>query len=66
MAQYDATNPEARKYYWDLIDKGLFKLDWMHGWMDRLSQRRKGWKRIFSLATKLAAGSGDRFVNIFL
>jgi hypothetical protein len=22
MAVYDATNPEARAYYWDLIDKG--------------------------------------------
>jgi len=65
MAVYDATNPEARKYYWDLIDKGLFKLGLDAWWMDTTEPETEGLEENIQLGHKLAAGSGDRFVNIF-
>ena len=65
MAVYDATNPEARKYYWDLIDKGLFKLGLDAWWMDTTEPETEGLEGNIQLSHKLAAGSGDRFVNIF-
>ncbi len=65
MAVYDATNPEARKYYWNLIDKGLFKLGLDAWWMDTTEPETEGLEENIQLGHKLAAGSGDRFVNIF-
>jgi alpha-D-xyloside xylohydrolase len=65
MAVYDATNPEARKYYWDLIDKGLFKLGLDAWWMDTTEPETEGLEENIQLGHKLAVGSGDRFVNIF-
>ena len=65
MAVYDATNPEARRYYWDLIDKGLFKLGLDAWWMDTTEPETEGLEENIQLGHKLAAGSGDRFVNIF-
>jgi alpha-D-xyloside xylohydrolase len=65
MAVYDATNPEARKYYWDLIDKGLFKLGLDAWWMDTTEPETEGLEENIQLHHQLAAGSGDRFVNIF-
>ena len=44
MAVYDATNPEARKYYWDLVNKGLFSIGarcLVDGY-DRTGDRRPG------------------------
>jgi len=65
MAVYDATNPEAKKYYWDLIDKGLFKLGLDAWWMDTTEPETEGLEENIQLGHKLAAGSGDRYVNIF-
>ena len=45
MAVYDATNPEARKYYWDEVNKGLFSLGSTPGGWIRLNPKRKGKKR---------------------
>ena len=34
QALYDAFNPEARKYYWNLMDKALFKIGADAWWLD--------------------------------
>ena len=65
MAVYDPTDPEARKYYWDLIDKGLFKIGLDAWWMDTTEPETEGLEENILLRHKLAAGSGDRYVNVF-
>jgi len=65
MAVYDATNPEARKYYWDQIDKSLFKIGVDAWWMDTTEPETEGREENILLDHKLAAGSGNRYVNVF-
>ena len=63
MAVYDATNPEARKYYWNEVNKGLFSLGSDAWWMDTTEPETEGQEDNILLGHKLAAGSGDRVVN---
>jgi alpha-D-xyloside xylohydrolase len=65
MAVYDATNPEARKYYWDLVNKGLFSIGLDAWWMDTTEPETEGQEENIQLGHRLAAGSGDRYVNDF-
>ena len=65
MAVYDATSPEARKYYWDLVNKGLFSIGADAWWMDTTEPETEGQEENILLNHKLAAGSGNRFVNIY-
>jgi alpha-D-xyloside xylohydrolase len=65
MAVYDATNPEARKYYWDLMDKALFKIGIDAWWLDTTEPETEGQEENILLGHKLAIGSGDRYANIF-
>ncbi|HEU5232097.1 MAG TPA: glycoside hydrolase family 31 protein [Terriglobales bacterium] len=65
MAVYDASNHEARKYYWSLLDKGLFKLGVDAWWMDTTEPETEGQEENIQLGHKLAIGSGDRYVNLF-
>jgi alpha-D-xyloside xylohydrolase len=65
MAVYDATNPEARKYYWQLMDKALFKIGVDAWWLDTTEPETEGQEENILLGHKLAAGSGDRYVNIY-
>ena len=65
MAVYDATNPEARKYYWDQVNKGLFGIGLDAWWMDTTEPETEGQEDNIQLGHKLAAGSGDRYVNLF-
>jgi alpha-D-xyloside xylohydrolase len=65
MAVYDATNPEARKYYWELMDKALFKIGVDAWWLDTTEPETEGQEENILLGHKLFAGSGDRYVNIF-
>jgi alpha-D-xyloside xylohydrolase len=65
MAVYDATNPEARKYYWSLIDKGLFALGLDAWWMDTTEPETEGQEENIQLGHRLFLGSGDRYVNLF-
>ena len=65
MAVYDASNPDARKYYWSLIDKGLFKLGADAWWMDTTEPETEGQEENIQLGHKLSIGSGDRYVNLF-
>jgi len=63
MAAYDATNPEARKYYWDQVNKALFSIGLDAWWMDTTEPETEGQEENILLGHKIAAGSGDRFVN---
>ncbi len=65
MAVYDATNPEARKYYWDLMDKALFKIGADAWWLDTTEPETEGQEENVLLNHKLFIGSGNRYANIF-
>jgi alpha-D-xyloside xylohydrolase len=65
MAVYDATSPEARKYYWDEVNKGLFSIGLDAWWMDTTEPETEGQEDNILLNHKLAAGSGNRYVNAF-
>ncbi len=65
MAVYDATNPEARKYYWHLMDQALFKIGIDAWWLDTTEPETEGQEENILLHHKLAVGSGDRYVNIY-
>jgi alpha-D-xyloside xylohydrolase len=65
MAVYDATSPDARKYYWDIMDKALFKIGLDAWWLDTTEPETEGQEDNILLGKKLAIGSGDRFVNIY-
>jgi|CZKR01.1.fsa_nt_gi alpha-D-xyloside xylohydrolase len=65
MAVYDATNPEARKYYWDLVNKGLFNIGLDAWWMDTTEPETEGQEENILLNHKLAAGSGNRYLNAY-
>ena len=63
MAVYDATNPDARKFYWDQVNKALFTIGLDAWWMDTTEPETEGQEENILLGHKLAAGSGDRYVN---
>jgi alpha-D-xyloside xylohydrolase len=65
MAVYDATNPEARKFYWDQVNKGLFSIGADAWWMDTTEPETEGQEENILLNHKLAAGSGNRYVNAY-
>ncbi len=65
MAVYDATNPEARKFYWDQVNKGLFSIGLDAWWMDTTEPETEGQEENIQLGHKLAMGSGDRYVNLY-
>lgn len=65
MAVYDATSPEARKFYWEQVDKGLFSIGADAWWMDTTEPETEGQEDNILLNHKLAAGSGNRYVNVY-
>jgi alpha-D-xyloside xylohydrolase len=65
MGVYDATDPEARKYYWTLMEKGLFNIGIDAWWLDTTEPETEGQEENILLHHKLAIGSGDRYVNLY-
>lgn len=65
MAVYDATNPEARKYYWSLIEKGLLNLGVDAWWLDTTEPETEGQEENILLNHRLAIGSGNRYANLY-
>ena len=65
MAVYDATSADARKYYWDLVNKGLFSIGADAWWMDTTEPETEGQDENILLNHKLAAGNGNRYVNAY-
>ena len=65
MAVYDATNPAARAYYWNLMDKALFQIGADAWWLDTTEPETEGREENLMLNNKLAIGSGARYANLF-
>jgi alpha-D-xyloside xylohydrolase len=65
MALYDAFNPAARKYYWNLINTGLFKLGADAWWLDTDEPETEGRQTPILVNNKVAIGSGARYADLF-
>jgi alpha-D-xyloside xylohydrolase len=65
QALYDAFNPEARKYYWQLIDKGLFQIGGDAWWLDTDEPETEGRETNILVTNKIAWGSGARYANLY-
>ena len=65
MAVYDATNPEARKFYCRINSTSLYNIGIDAWWMDTTEPETEGQEENILLGHKLAAGSGDRYVNAY-
>ena len=65
QALYDAFNPAARKYYWGLIDKGLFKIGADAWWLDTDEPETEGRETNILVTNKVALGSGARYANLY-
>ena len=64
-ALYDATNPKARAYYWDLIDKSLFRIGVDAWWMDTTEPETEAREDNVMVRNKVAIGNGARYANLF-
>jgi alpha-D-xyloside xylohydrolase len=63
QALYDAFNPEARKYYWDLLEKALFNIGVDAWWLDTTEAETEGRETNIVATSKIALGNGARYVN---
>jgi alpha-D-xyloside xylohydrolase len=64
-ALYDASNPEARRYYWNLIDNALFKIGADAWWMDTTEPETEGREENILLDHNIWAANGARYANIY-
>jgi len=65
MALYDAFNPDARAYYWRLMEKGLFSLGVDAWWLDTTEPETEGREENILLGRTVAIGSGARYANLY-
>jgi alpha-D-xyloside xylohydrolase len=65
QALYDAFNPEARKYYWNLIDQGLFKIGVDAWWLDTTEPETEDRETNILVTNKTYLGNGARYANAF-
>jgi alpha-D-xyloside xylohydrolase len=65
QALYDAFNPAARKYYWQLINKGLFQIGADTWWLDTDEPETEGRETNILVNNKVAIGSGARYANLY-
>jgi len=65
QALYDAFNPEARKYYWNLMDKALFQIGVDAWWLDTTEPETEGQQDSILVSHKTAWGSGARYADMF-
>jgi alpha-D-xyloside xylohydrolase len=69
MALYDAFNPEARKYYWKLMEDALFRIGVDAWWLDTTEPETEGREESVLLYNKVHMDgkpvSGARYANLF-
>jgi len=65
QALYDPFNPEARKYYWKLMNDALFKIGVDAWWLDTTEPETEGRETNILVTSKLAIGNGARYANEF-
>ncbi len=64
-ALYDAFNPDARKYYWTLLDTALFRRGVDAWWLDTTEPETEGQETNVLVRNRTALGSGARYANMF-
>src|SRR5271163_2710402 len=60
MALYDAFNPEARNYYWKLMDDALFKIGTDAWWLDTTEPETEGRETNILVTNRVAVYNGQR------
>ncbi len=65
QALYDAFNPEARKYYWNLMNQALFKIGVDAWWLDTTEPETEDRETNILVTNKTQLGSGARYANLF-
>ena len=64
-ALYDAFNPAARKYYWQLLDRGLFQIGADAWWLDTDEPESEHWETTVLATNKVFLGNGARFADMY-
>jgi alpha-D-xyloside xylohydrolase len=65
MALYDASSPQARAYYWEQMNKALFRIGADAWWLDTTEPSTSGQEANILLRNQIAIGSGARYANIY-
>lgn len=65
MALYDATNPEARAYFWSLMNKNLLSKGVDAWWLDTDEPETENREAGLIETNKISLGNGARYSNIF-
>jgi alpha-D-xyloside xylohydrolase len=65
QALYDAFNPEARKYYWNLMNGALFKIGADAWWLDTDEPETEDRETNILVTNQTALGSGARYTNMY-
>jgi alpha-D-xyloside xylohydrolase len=65
QALYDAFNPAARAYYWNLMNQALFRIGVDAWWLDTTEPETEGREDNILLRNRVAIGSGARYVNLY-
>jgi alpha-D-xyloside xylohydrolase len=65
MALYDAFNPDARKYYWELMHKALFNIGADAWWLDTTEPETEGRETNLLVTNRVNNGNGARYANEF-
>ncbi|HXY49661.1 MAG TPA: glycoside hydrolase family 31 protein [Terriglobales bacterium] len=65
QALYDAFNPEARKYYWNLLNQNLFKIGVDAWWLDTTEPETEDREANILVTNQIFLGSGARYANLF-
>ena len=65
QALYDAFNPDARKYYWTLMDAALFNIGVDAWWLDTTEPETEGRENSILVTSQTAAGNGARYANLY-
>jgi alpha-D-xyloside xylohydrolase len=64
-ALYDAFNPDARKYYWELMDKSLFQIGADAWWLDTDEPETEHRETNLLVTNKVAIGNGARYADLY-
>jgi alpha-D-xyloside xylohydrolase len=65
QALYDAFNPDARRYYWNLMDQALFKIGADAWWLDTTEPETEDRETNVLVTNQTHLGNGARVANAF-
>jgi alpha-D-xyloside xylohydrolase len=65
MALYDAFNPEAGAFYWQLMYNALFRIGVDAWWLDTTEPETEGRETNILVDSKVAIGNGARYANLY-